>query len=403
MSEKKHKLWNVRLFLSYTKRFFYVVLALMVIEAVGCLFLPHVLPDSFYLWMYLPWQSVVETERFLDGRLDVELDPVLGWRNRPSNSVGMIEHDQYGARYTKPVRPERETKWRVALLGNSLIHGWTHVRNDQTIDAYMRNDEVEAFNLAVKAYQLDQCYLAMEKAATTVRPNVVVIGLDTAMAVKLDRHFMSLAFPSKREYGVLFLKPRFIVEGDQLRLEVPPYRQLLTGLPWNTRLVDYLKENDPYYYRFEAFKRWETTPMLNLLVHAVDGVQYKLFLLRYRTGWGKPVKFLNWRLARLIIKQSQRFADEKDIRLVYLLFPNLSEVRGVNKMDYAYDEFMGFLASQNIAALDLRGAFRAHDGDPADLYTRDHLHLNHRGDRVIARTINDWLATLPDPAADTQP
>jgi len=358
-----------------------VLVALLGLELVAAWILPHLVPQTSYLRSYLGWKVLINTQNFVRGRFYLEPDNKCGWRNRPYGQSGEVKFDAFGTRggLSGEPWPDRN-RTRVLLLGNSLIYGGFKVTNQETLNAYLSGSGLAALNLACTTYALDQMRLALEDQSERFSPDWVVLGIDSNPGYALDTHFMRFL---RKDYPVVLLKPRYVLQGGKLELLLPPNRELLAdGDPVNGRLISFLKENDPLFYRFKDYQRWQTTPFLALWAK----VEGRFGQLLEERGWNRDQvgrsDLSNWPLARELLKGIKDTARQKGIRLLILVFPNRVEIR--EKENPALEEITGFLAKESIPYLDLRRVLAGYQGDSDDLYG-DHNHLIAAGNRLLAQ------------------
>ncbi|MCE9596254.1 MAG: hypothetical protein K8S98_18845 [Planctomycetes bacterium] len=152
-----------------------------------------------------------------------EFDAELGWVTRrdyrPSgdlwtNSIGARGTREYGARPPEGVL-------RVATFGDSFVFG-NEVKHADTFQARMEElrPKVEAINLGVSGYGQDQALLRFRRSGRELGSSVVCFGLmleNIGRNVNRARHLLS------REVLTPMPKPRFLLEGGELRLLPQPF------------------------------------------------------------------------------------------------------------------------------------------------------------------------------------
>jgi lysophospholipase L1-like esterase len=189
-----------------------LVLPLLVLEAGIRLFLPdHSFLDRrgecFWILRLDDWMKTSKL-----GRARLEVDPLLGWAPRSSatregettNSVGMRGSREFTREKPTGVR-------RIAVLGDSFTFG-LDVDDDETYCAKLERElpGFEVLNFGVNGYGTDQQYLRWKRDVALFDPDIVLLGF---FLPDVDRNLLSV-----RE----MLKPRFVLEGDELRLIEPP-------------------------------------------------------------------------------------------------------------------------------------------------------------------------------------
>lgn len=138
---------------------------------------------------------------------DIEIDPILGWRMRRGLRAEGVTHDDAGHRVTPSAVAIDPALRSIVLLGDSFTYG-LGVRDEETYAARLASVAAgrAVWNLAANGHGLDQQVLAFETEGGGKQPELVILGyfLD-------DFRRNGLSF---REYA----KPRFVVDGDALRL-----------------------------------------------------------------------------------------------------------------------------------------------------------------------------------------
>ncbi len=178
------------------------------------------------------------------GKSRLEKDELLGWLPRPSisregettNSKGMRGSREFPREKPPGVR-------RIAVLGDSFTYG-LDVADEETYCAQMEDvtSGIEVLNFGVNGFGTDQQYLYWKREASRYAPDVVLLGF---FLPDVERNVLSV-----RDLP----KPRFVLEGDELRLiEVPalPMREYVEGRVADCRstsrvldLLDYLRRRE---------------------------------------------------------------------------------------------------------------------------------------------------------------
>jgi len=153
-------------------------------------------------------------------------DPDLGWAVRPNSQSanGLYFSNSAGVR-TSPSRQETSPHplpgtLRIAIFGDSFTHGddvpyeesWGAVL-EQTMNANGRR--VEVINLGGQGYAIDQAFLRWRKHGKPLHPHLVIFGFQNSNVKRTMNLIRMLYSP---DTGVIFSKPRFILENDSLRL-----------------------------------------------------------------------------------------------------------------------------------------------------------------------------------------
>lgn len=160
----------------------------------------------------------------------IQYDPDLGWSIRPlsRSKNGLYFSDAAGIRSlpsrreTLP-RPSPDTL-RIAILGDSFTHGdsvpyevtWGAVLEQQLV---RRGIRAEVLNLGVGGYGMDQALLRWRKQGAALKPQIVVFGFNRSNVRRNLNIFRVFYQPGS---GLVFSKPRFVLEGGSLQLVNAP-------------------------------------------------------------------------------------------------------------------------------------------------------------------------------------
>lgn len=219
----------------------------------------------------LRWVKRQRTGRRLYYTFD-DYHPTRGWALRAnlrdvavfegktlsSNSRGLR-----GAQEHPVNKPEGVT--RIVVIGDSFTFG-EDVGDDETwpsrLQASMPGTEV--LNLGVHGYGHDQMLLYLREEGLKYHPDVVVVGF---LPDDMERNVVSF-----RD----FAKPRFVLDGDRLRLSnvpVPTPDEVLRREPYRLRFLDLLAMLHGHYLRRTGRDQDEmrriTLPLLDEMTAAI--------------------------------------------------------------------------------------------------------------------------------------
>jgi len=346
--------------------------------------LPTLVPETWFLRLYLPWAAIKKTEDFLAGKEHVVLDDQLGWRNNPHASFRSIRYDRLGSRSGAGITPGIRKNIRAVFLGDSRIGGYINIENCQTINACLEDDEIETLNLATDQYGLDQIYLSMQESIGEYHPDVVVIGVSPEVGEYLDSHYLPLVYPKA---GLPLMKPRFILENGRLRLRTPPFEAFLRDLPGSPEMLEYLAENDPYYINFQRFRTRKVTPMLVLLSEVKATVNRWMLEAGKSMGNGPARHATNMPLVEALLEASGTLAEEHGIDLICILLPVKDQLRGIEVP--AYNEVAAALEKHSLAYVDVLSLLR--DFEDPDSLMCDPVHMTYLSNRVIAERLRRMI------------
>lgn len=378
-------------YLRHARGFLLILFGVAMVEIiVGSWLLPRVIPAHWYFGLYTPAGAAIKGRMFAEGEFNVIPDPELGWKNHPGAGHGQfdtggerIAFDAYGSRSHRGIQPGQRLPKRVLLFGDSRINGWTYVANDETLNAWLEREdpELESLNLATDLYGLDQIYLAMQRTLPEFQPDAVVVGLGSDEDNLLDCH--CIVFKENRlEHDLPLLKPRFVLAEDgALQLQTPPAQALLRDLPANPRrFVEYLREHDGCYGRFERFQQWEFTPLLA----SFSFIQQKLRIAGGRRwDFGQFRSLENLALTSALLKAMRELAEQHHTRLLFLLLPTAYEFQG--SKSFVLGQVRKVLAHQDETFLDGLEVLRTEA--PDQFLFHDDVHLSSEANRVLARAV----------------
>jgi len=160
-------------------------------------------------------------------------DPELGWSPRPNVRDWVYFYNSAGIR-SSPVEyapaPAPGTL-RIALFGDSYTHCDEVAIEDcwgTRLEADLRDHGVaaEVINFGVSGYGIDQAFLRWRRDGQPYSPHLVILGFN---ADDVSRNVNLLRAIRSRNTGIPLAKPRFILEGDELRLinvPTPPPEQM---------------------------------------------------------------------------------------------------------------------------------------------------------------------------------
>jgi hypothetical protein len=202
-------------------------------------------------------------------RIFAEFDEVLGWRKK-ADFTGWHVTPEYSVRETLNERGLRGQlvpyekppgELRVLVLGDSFVEAYSVAREDSLSElledelAARTGGPVEVINAGTGGYSTDQELLFFREEGCKYSPDVTVLCF-----------FYNDVEPNTRaahtRYGFITPKPRFVVEGDELRLANVP----ITERP--RQVADTEPELGPLersFYVARLLGRWRNVPALRRL------------------------------------------------------------------------------------------------------------------------------------------
>ena len=199
-----------------------------------------------------------------DSRSGLIYDAELGWAQRPSAA----EHNSGGFISSAPeVAVERTPgRLRIAVFGGSFTqgnfrHGWW-----RKLEWELRAEGIDAevLNFGVAGYGMDQAFLHWRRNGVPYRPDIVVFGFCAANCYDNGNLVRML---QNGETGIPFTKPRYLLEGEKLRLintPTPP-PEALPAL--YARLTEWPPLAHDRFYHAEDYrmKPWHHSRLLSLI------------------------------------------------------------------------------------------------------------------------------------------
>ena len=115
------------------------------------------------------------------GRSNLIADPVIGWRLKPSQSLGSAVHyrsNSAGFRSDREFAPPSRDRHRVtALIGDSFTFGYGVEYRDTfgaRVEAALPATDV--YNYGMTGFAMDQMWLTMHTRALSAAPSLVVVA-----------------------------------------------------------------------------------------------------------------------------------------------------------------------------------------------------------------------------------
>lgn len=366
---------------------FRTVLFLVLLEISAIVLSPLLIPRSRCLSWYLSDKAKLETRRFLQGQSILLLDEYTGWRNRPDVKQQNWIIDSQGSRSTHAFTTQRIKPIRALFLGSSTINGGTRIRNDQTISAFLEDGDIEALNFGTMMYSLDQCLLAYQHRLYAFNANVIIVGLDADPVSGLKNHYIPLHFPD--EENMPYLKPRFELASNSLRLVTVRPEVALSTFPQCSDLLDFLSKNDSFYFRFETYRRMGLLPLSG-------GLRF-LYLrtLSFMTNFRYDSQ--DERLLTELMTEMVNEARKRDAEVIFLMVPEMTTfaMSGVHHFlpdNYArrYDE----LRSAGYNVVDIRQIFRDSGRTAYELFDPDEVHLTPLSNQMVAEALRPVIRAV---------
>ena len=334
-----------------------------------------------------------QLDRLLHGEpFRSKLHPIRGW----CYNDGRIFEGEYinaqGVRgerlYAADPAPGIE---RIAAFGDSYVYGtetadhesWTH-----QIEAHWR---AEVLNYGIGGYSVDQALLHYREQGARLKPRLVLLGFTTMMATRVVSCYRR--FEHSRD-GVLF-KPRFVLEGEGLRLIPTPVPSVEAAehLLAEPASVAEFGPND-FWFLPALFDSWPYRVSATYRLIAYNWFRYHRRHLhpdRIYTGHTLNPRSESFRILSRIYREFAAEVRRNGSEPVALMLPTRSDLDlYAEHGSAAYDTLRAELEADGLRVIDLAPAFPP---PPAlDELFNSHGHYTPKGNAVaadaIARALN---------------
>ena len=356
------------------------VLLLLIVEVVGSLVAPLVLPGHVYMRWYLADEARTSIQEFLRGEALLVPDSVTGWKSATSADRGNWQTDASGARRRSTSGAPMDSV-TVLAIGSSMINGGTGIRGDETLTAFMEEGGVTTANHGTMMYGLDQAALTYWSRLADHQAEVLLVGLDADVSDGLVNTFVPLRRPS--EHNVAFVKPRFALDDGSLSLVRAP-SALLSDFG---ALERHTGDHDGYDWRLSLFKSGRT-PVLGLLSNSLR--RARSLRSRYQPNPEGEA------LVSAVLDSLHASAQARGAAVLVLAMPpGLGDLRP--SLPYEpdrYGERVARLRAAGMRVLDSRELIVSDSLRPGVLYGPDRGHLSARGNELLASHILDTIGVM---------
>jgi hypothetical protein len=282
---------------------------------------------------------------------------------------------------------------RIAIFGDSFTHGDNVPYEDSwgaILEAQLSKmgHSVEVLNLGGPGYGMDQAFLRWEKEGKPLRPDIVIFGFQKS---NVKRNMNILRFLYSPDTGVIFSKPRFILDDDQLQLvNVPtlPPEELINTLKnfnsWELSKHEFFFQEDDYTDRPLYASR--------LAAFVITGITTKFSTRRKGYDFFAP-NSTSRKLAWRIIQEFERTVHQEGARFVMVHLPTKKPINTLLKgKSLSYQELLDELMS-NYDLIDPAPALvqEAEMASIESLFEPESSHYSARANRVVGTTIAKTL------------
>jgi hypothetical protein len=329
------------------------------------------------------WQETIKWNQNLLHRLPSNIsyfvqDSLLGWTVGSSRQSkdGLYLSSKEGIRSSQAGNSYAEIRnlLRIAIVGDSYAFG-LEVPFESTWGNRLEQRlpfSAQVLNFGVDGYGVDQAYLRYHRDIRPWYPDVVIFGF---INHDLYRTMVVYPFISFPEWGFPFSKPRFTVDGGQLKLVATSAErpeslfslESVAELPF----VDY----DPGYEKEDWKYRW----------------YHQSYLVRLILGW-----FPRWpdpsphashaAIATVNAEILEHFVREaiSEGSVPYIVyFPGRGDLSGEDRTDR--DFVFSALRHKGLQYEDLTSCMR--DSEHRNLFIKGHPHYSSEGNAVVAECL----------------
>jgi hypothetical protein len=294
-----------------------------------------------------------------------------GWVGRPGAVApmggGRVSLNARGYRGRELTAPKEAGRTRVAVLGDSIAFGFG-VSDEQTFPHMLdvRDNGIEAGNLAVAGYGPGQQLLVLQRDALRVDPDVVVL------AVCLRNDFVDAVLPVALYDGVT-PRPRFRLVGDSLVFDDSAVRRSAAG-----RAQQWLSDYSHLFNRLSAIlPRREAAPEHDW---------------RYRKQEVLRDADYAFRLTFALVMEMESVCRRHGVDFLVASFPSgLSyEMKSPRP-----ERFLESLKAEGVWVVDMNARFRGLGLTPTAIALDRTGHLSPRGHALACEILEREIASRP--------
>jgi len=295
----------------------------------------------------------------------------FGWKPRAGLSMLIdgkrVSINARGYRGRELSLPRSRERTRVVVLGDSIAFG-VGVSDEETFAHLLdvRNNGIEAANLAVQGYGPDQELLLLLGEGLRQDPDVVVL------AFCLDNDLADAVLPVSL-YDGRSPKPRFRLDGDRLVLDTSSLRRTVPR-----RVAQWLSDYSYLFNRLSA---------LGPQVEAAGGPHWTKLKHQALRDEEHAV-----RLSVAIVRRMDTVCRERGIAFVVAAFPHWYTY---GSKPWLHERFLESLSAEGIAVLDMSERFKARGESFWDVAFDFNGHLSPHGHAIAAEELEAAIAALP--------
>jgi hypothetical protein len=318
-------------------------------------------------------------------------DPNLGWTPRPNSQSrnGLYHYNSVGIRsapceYSTVAQPD---VLRIALFGDSYTHG-DDVPFENSWGYYLENKlkengiQAEVINFGVSGYGIDQAFLRWQVLGRQFSPDIVILGLD---AENINRNVNLIRAIYKSKTGLPFSKPRFVLNGERLRvINIPALSpENVVHVMRNIEAWDLVEHE----YFFDPKDYQDSLWLKSKLVAFV-------LSLGSKPGPNRHLYALDEEPAQVTLKIIQQFKQDVEAdgrRFLVVHLPRRSNIATLLAGDtLAYAELLAEIAKTNTVIHPEHRLLE--EAESSSLEALFKGHYSARGNQVIADVIAEFLS-----------
>ena len=281
-----------------------------------------------------------------------QYDSITGWTHRP-NSISqdsLMHFNDLGIRSFREYSDEpSDDTVRILLLGSSVMLS-AEVADTNSLSYYLEKkltkagQKVEVLNMGVGSFGNDQTLLRWEYQAKKLKPDIVIQGVDLSECWLNLNIFKYCSHPPT---GILYTKPRAILESDTLRwINFPTIKpsKIVDSI-----IVNYEKQS---YFKYDYFNE---SPRIGR--QFLDNIYlYQMYQQYYRIEALKNIRtnIEGQKLMKALLEPLKQSVEEEDVTYIMLKlasYSDLSKMRISNKMTFKdYPNFSTHTSHSSIFA-----------------------------------------------------
>jgi hypothetical protein len=334
---------------------------------------------------FLAAQTTMVARLANDESIRERIHPVLGWEYGTAH--GLRGAREYGAK-TRGLT-------RIAAFGDSYVYC------NEVTDAESWPAQIEAgwkgevLNYGVGGYGADQAYLRFRDTAAQFDPDVVILGFTPMMATRAVSRYRRFQDPTDGPW----FKPRFVLDGDALRLIPAPIatREDANRLVANPSSVAEFGRDDFWYnsavFEHGLYTRSATYRILACLWPAI----WRRYFHHDRIYRGGTLNSQSeaFKVLALIFRDFAAGVKALGAEPRALMLPPRSDVNAhARGARVAYDTFRARIADLGMAVIDPVDALTS-SPHPVEQLFAEGGHYSVTGNAVIAKVVADALRLAP--------